>query len=484
MKTMTLQKKINFMLLAFIILGVLNAVVIHYVVGVQKSNGRAINLAGRQRMLTQKMSKEIFIANSMVSEGERQRIIGDIKKTANLFAVTLNGLLNGDMSQGLTAVSDEETRQKLLEVQEMWAEFSQAVQLFVESEPGSEQGAAALASVHARNLPLLKTMNAAVGLYEKNNNLDRVFFVQGGLTFTVLLVAVMAWFILRNNVIMPLKGVSSVLGESAHSVENISETVSEAATSVADRASSQAAATEESAASLEEITSMTKMNADNTKSANEEMHLTKKIAEKAYVFMEDMNQAMEDIREASEETQKIVKTIDEIAFQTNLLSLNAAVEAARAGEAGAGFAVVADEVRNLALRSADSAQSTSTLIENIVQRIEGGASLVKKVTGSFKEVADGSTKVAVLLDEITRANGEQSLGVEQIAIGINEMDRLTQENAATSEESASASQEMRNEAIRLKELVKQLLFLVEGGVSSQSGDTIENAGKATKMLQA
>jgi len=194
------------------------------------------------------------------------------------------------------------------------------------------------------------------------------------------------------------------------------------------------------------------------------MKATQEVAEKAKVFMKNMNKAMDDIRVASRETQEIVKTIDEIAFQTNLLSLNAAVEAARAGEAGAGFAVVADEVRNLAIRSANSAGETSKLIENIVQRIKGGSDMVHQASEAFKEVADGAAKVAVLLDEIAHANGEQSLGVDQITVGINEMDSSTQKNAATSEEASATAAEMQSEALKLKRLVNELMRIVNGQV--------------------
>ena len=206
---------------------------------------------------------------------------------------------------------------------------------------------------------------------------------------------------------------------------------------------------------------MTRQNAENTGLANSEMQHTKEIAERANTFMQEMTQAMTEILAASRETQKIVKTIDEIAFQTNLLSLNAAVEAARAGEAGAGFAVVADEVRNLALRSADSAKNTAELIENIVTSIENGSSLVERVTATFQEVAAGAGKVAVLISEITKANNEQSLGVTQISTGIHEIDRVTQESAAVSEEAASSAADMHHEARQLNAIVDQLYLVVE-----------------------
>jgi methyl-accepting chemotaxis protein len=179
--------------------------------------------------------------------------------------------------------------------------------------------------------------------------------------------------------------------------------------------------------------------------------------------MIQLTQAMHDISNASEETSKIIKTIDEIAFQTNLLALNAAVEAARAGEAGAGFAVVADEVRNLALRAADAAKNTANLIEDTVVKIHDGGTLVDQTNSSFSAVADSTTKVAELLGEIAAASNEQAQGIEQINTAVVEMDRVTQRNAADSEETAASSQEMGVQSQRMKAMVSELLTLVGGG---------------------
>jgi len=206
---------------------------------------------------------------------------------------------------------------------------------------------------------------------------------------------------------------------------------------LSDSSNNQAASLEETTASLDEMASMTRQNASNTGEANNLMTAAKLSIEKANASMSDLTKSMKEIAVASEQTQKIIKSIDEVAFQTNLLALNAAVEAARAGEAGAGFAVVAEEVRNLAMRATDSAKNTAVLIEDIVNRVKGGEKLVSVTNEAFGDVTQSSTKVVELMGEIAAASQEQSQGIDQVNRAMADMNRVTQQNAANAEELAA-----------------------------------------------
>jgi len=207
---------------------------------------------------------------------------------------------------------------------------------------------------------------------------------------------------------------------------------------------------------------MTKQNADNAQQANTLMTETGKLIEEANASMKDLTRSMSEITRASEETGKIIKTIDEIAFQTNLLALNAAVEAARAGEAGAGFAVVADEVRNLAMRAAEAAKNTANLIEDTVKKVKVGSDVVGRTNEAFSKMATSSKKVSELVSEIAAASSEQAQGIEQINKAVAEMDKVVQKNAASAEESASAAEEMNAQAETMKGFVVELMTLVGG----------------------
>ena len=227
----------------------------------------------------------------------------------------------------------------------------------------------------------------------------------------------------------------------SHMAEYLNKTigiVEDSAMQLAEGASEQASAVEETSSSIEEISSMMKRNAENSNEGNRLMGTTEQILTDGNVSMQALTSSLQETAAASDDIGKIIKTIQEIAFQTNLLALNAAVEAARAGEAGSGFAVVAEEVRNLAIRSAEAAQNTEKLIENIVHKIKNGTDLVQKTDNKYREAAVSTHKVSGIISEITSAIQEQSEGIEQVNRAIVEIDKVAQSSAASAEELSSS----------------------------------------------
>lgn len=277
-----------------------------------------------------------------------------------------------------------------------------------------------------------------------------------------LIIAFAGISFLAHSIASPINNISKELDDASEQVAAASSQVASASQSLAEGSSEQASALEETSSSLEEMSSMTKQNADNAAQAKALMGEAHKIVDKVGDQMNRMVTAIQDVTKSSEETGKIIKTIDEIAFQTNLLALNAAVEAARAGEAGAGFAVVADEVRNLAMRSADAAKNTANLIENTIVTVRNSRDLTEQTQQGFRENVEISTKIGQLVDEIAAASAEQAQGIGQIGKAVAEMDKVVQQAAANAEESASAAEEMNAQAFQMKNNVEQLVTIVDG----------------------
>ncbi len=323
------------------------------------------------------------------------------------------------------------------------------------------------------------------------NLVRRVLWVS--LALSVALMAVISLLVSRR-IITPLMAAVASVRESAGQLTNASRELSGGSQRLAEGASQQAASVEETSASMAEISAQVKQNSGNSSHADRIMKETSAIVGEAQHSMVQLSDSMDSIAKASEETFKIVKTIDDISFQTNLLALNAAVEAARAGEAGAGFAVVADEVRSLAMRAAEASRNTASLIEETVARIKSGVELVGGTKEKFGGVAESTGKVAALMSEIDLASTEQTEGVEQVNITMQEMSAVTQTIAANAEEAASVSEEMNAQTRILLDAVESLSCLAGmtggdpagGGFSrsagSQAGRSALRKGDTTLRL--
>jgi methyl-accepting chemotaxis protein len=287
-----------------------------------------------------------------------------------------------------------------------------------------------------------------------------------GIGFTTL--AMLLGFLVMRAVIGGVRRAIDDLNTSADQTLNASQQVATSSQAMAQGASEQAASLEETSSTLEEISSMTKQNADHTLRMEKLIDATRDSAGKGGESMERMVERINAIKAAADQTAKIIKTIDEIAFQTNLLALNAAVEAARAGDAGRGFAVVAEEVRNLALRSAQAAKDTSSMIEESQQRAQQGVSATNDAQSLLKNILVNVEETSGVVREVSSASKEQSRGVTQIALAITEMDKVTQTNAANAEENAAASEQLSAQAASQSAAVRDLTGVVMGGSGNGS----------------
>ena len=258
-----------------------------------------------------------------------------------------------------------------------------------------------------------------------------------------------------NTAVESLEGSLSQVATAAEQVASASSQIASSSQAVAQGASEQASALEETSATLVEMSGATKRNADSAGKANDLAQEAQSSSSSGQSAMGQMTDAMQKIRSSAEGTAAIIRDINEIAFQTNLLALNAAVEAARAGEAGRGFAVVAEEVRNLALRSKEAAKKTEALISESMQLSQHGEEISKDVSGALSGIVDGVSKVAGIVEEITRASQEQAMGIDQVNKAMTQMDQVTQAAAANSEESSSAAEELASQAQELTSLVGQ-----------------------------
>lgn len=318
---------------------------------------------------------------------------------------------------------------------------------------------------------------AAAQMMHENN--ARSFQLICGALIAGLAVVAAILLLVTRRVSRSLRETAGVLAREADSSAATSAQFRNSSRALAEGAGKQAASLEEISASLEEMSSMTKRNADHASTAKELSAGTRQAADSGASNMREMCDAMRALKESSAGISKIIKTIDEIAFQTNILALNAAVEAARAGEAGMGFAVVADGVRNLAQRSALAARETSDRIQDSIDKSERGALLSERVASSFGEIVGKARQVDDLIAQIAQSSSEQNQGIQQIAGATTQVDMVTQSNSAGAQEGAEAAERLIAQAGRVRNAVGELAeILGHTGQATPTKDPAPSAGKA------
>ncbi len=311
-------------------------------------------------------------------------------------------------------------------------------------------------------------IQSLVGRTDQRAGLIRLVMIGG----TLLGVVLGATFgvLLSLGVARHIREVAKRMWDGTSQVSSAATMVASSSQSLAAAATEQASSLEETTAALEQMSGTIKQNAENALKARELSNQSRRSAEAGGHEMSAMAAAMAEIQSASANVAKIVKSIDEIAFQTNILALNAAVEAARAGEAGAGFAVVADEVRNLARRSAEAAKESSAMIEDAVRKSERGAQISTRVQSTFEQILDSTRSSDELIARIAEASGEQSQGIEHVNQSMLQIDQLTQRNAATAEQAASTARQLDENASSLQQELLQLMGAREGEISAEPVD--------------
>jgi len=422
------------------------------------------------------------------------RQTGSIDKYVRDFEADATHLKNSLEEFG-TLTYTAEGRQSLTEMQSAQVAILAGHAEFMGLIRGKKVRAAAQL-LEAKISPLLESTNAAAeklvklqsGLMaEKAAEASAVASSSRWITVCViglaLLAGVVVVFMIRQ-INRTLTRSIAELSEGSGQVASAASQISASSQSLAKGSSEQAASLEETSASTEEINAMARKNSDGSRSAAEFVAQSQQRVTETGRLLEQMVGAMNGINASSEKISKIIRVIDEIAFQTNILALNAAVEAARAGEAGLGFAVVADEVRNLAQRCSQAAKDTAALIEESIANSADGKVKVDQVAQSIRGITEESRKVKTLVDEVNVGSEEQSRGIEQIGKAVAQMEQITQTTAANAEESAAAAEELTAQSQGLRDVVGRLSAMVGTGDSKKPSNRKPATSKSPKQAAA
>lgn len=356
---------------------------------------------------------------------------------------------------------------------------SEAIEVLLNKASPATQAAVTAADEYLIGFQKYNDKQVAAGTTTFSNTL----IVMLSLGIIAIIFGILITVFITRGISNSINRIADSLTEGSNQVAAASNQLSSSSQQLAEGSAEQSSSLEETSSTLEETTSMIQQISENTKQAALLSEQTKESSDKGNVEMQEMTESMNEIKKSSDQISKVIKVIDDIAFQTNILALNAAVEAARAGEAGMGFAVVAEEVRNLAQRSAQAAKDTAGMIENNIELSEKGVNVTQKIKETLGGISVQAKKMSDLMAEIAASSQEQSQGISQINKAIAQMETVVQQNAANAEESASASEELSAQARNLKEMVQQLVILVHGKVDQEHEDLLNREHTTHQIKQ-